>query len=316
MKRRLTQEPALLAVLQLLVESGSFQNLGVVESAGPVRFCAQQQTTGVADQLTSHRVKSLLVDVWGVLAVWSFDGHLERFENRIDRNVNPKAWRQLTWTQSSTPRTPGIPATLWNSWRDCSLLDSSLFRKRSVYQCGEIHNENQTPSNRLPIEGDELRGFLHQGFGHVGNTSGHGRLADSYDVPHGGLERARRVEAKRSQDLHLRTDGSGPLRSSPESLERQNVRKHEEGGAAARKTPHLSEQLHQIQDEVSREAKMREEETVRDRIQVKAVQRFVTSTVEEEVTVQNSDGDGHDAGEKKVGLNLIKSFFFFFHNRT
>lgn len=61
---------------------------------------------------------------------------------------------------------------------------------------------------------------------------------------------------------------------------------------------------------------MREEETVRDRIQVKAVQRFVTSTVEEKVTVQNSDGDGHDAGEKKVGLNLIKSFFFFFHNRT
>lgn len=78
MKPCLTQQPALVVALQLLVESGSLQNLRVLESAGPVRLCAQQQAAGVANQLTGHRVKALLVDVRGVLAVWSFDGHLER----------------------------------------------------------------------------------------------------------------------------------------------------------------------------------------------------------------------------------------------
>lgn len=72
--------------------------------------------------------------------------------------------------------------------------------------------------------------------------------------------------------------------------------------------PHLSEQFHQVQDEVSREAKMGEEEVVRDWIQVKAVQRFVASTMEEEVTVQNGYGDGH-AVEKETFLLILLQYF-------
>lgn len=42
----------------------------------------------------------------------------------------------------------------------------------------------------LRVESDELGSFLHQRSGHIGHTSGHGRLADSYRVSHGCLERA------------------------------------------------------------------------------------------------------------------------------
>lgn len=74
---RLTQQPALLDVLQLLVQGRPLQDVGVLESARPVGFCAEQQSSGVAHQLTAHGVEALLVHVGRVLAVWRFDGHLQ-----------------------------------------------------------------------------------------------------------------------------------------------------------------------------------------------------------------------------------------------
>lgn len=73
------------------------------------------------------------------------------------------------------------------------------------------------------VESDELRCLFHQGFGHVGHTSGHGRLADPYGVSHGRLERARRVEAQRGQHLDLGADGPGPLGPPAESLDTQRA---------------------------------------------------------------------------------------------
>lgn len=73
------------------------------------------------------------------------------------------------------------------------------------------------------VESDELRRLFHQRFSHVGQTSGHGRLADPYRVSHGRLEGARRVEAQRSQHLDLRADGPGPLGPSAESLDTQRA---------------------------------------------------------------------------------------------
>lgn len=46
------------------------------------------------------------------------------------------------------------------------------------------------PCGILRVESDELGSFLHQCSGHIGHTSGHRRLADSYRVSHGRLERA------------------------------------------------------------------------------------------------------------------------------
>lgn len=77
----------------------------------------------------------------------------------------------------------------------------------------------------MPVECDELGSFLHQGFGHIGHTSWHWRLADADSVSHRRLERARCVEAQCSQHLDLRTDGSRPLGASAQRLtHRKNVR--------------------------------------------------------------------------------------------
>lgn len=73
------------------------------------------------------------------------------------------------------------------------------------------------------VESDELWRLFHQRFGHVGQTSGHGRLADPYRVSHGRLEGARRVEAQCSQHLDFGADGPGPLGPSAESLDTQHV---------------------------------------------------------------------------------------------
>lgn len=73
------------------------------------------------------------------------------------------------------------------------------------------------------VESDELRRLFHQCFGHVGQTSGHGRLADPYRVSHGRLEGARRVEAQRGQHLDFGADGPGPLGPSAESLDKQHA---------------------------------------------------------------------------------------------
>lgn len=43
-------------------------------------------------------------------------------------------FKMYTWTQSNTPSTPGNPASLWNSWKDCSLLKASLFGNQEVWQ--------------------------------------------------------------------------------------------------------------------------------------------------------------------------------------
>lgn len=42
---------------------------------------------------------------------------------------------------------------------------------------------------------------------------------------------------------------------------------------------HLSEQFHQVQDKLSGEAKLCEQEVVRDRVQVEAVQGLVASAM-------------------------------------
>ena len=74
-----------------------------------------------------------------------------------------------------------------------------------------------------PVEGDELRGLLDQRPSDVGHTAGHGGLADADGVAHGGLEGARGVEAKRSQDLHLGADGARPLRAAAQNLWKTGV---------------------------------------------------------------------------------------------
>lgn len=74
----------------------------------------------------------------------------------------------------------------------------------------------------LRVERDELGSLLHQSSGHIGHASRHRRLADAYRVSHGRLEGARRVEAQSGQHLDLRTDGSGALGASAESLKHRS----------------------------------------------------------------------------------------------
>lgn len=138
-----------------------------------------------------------------------------------------------TWTQSSTPRTPGNPATLWNSWKDCSLLEASLHGEKVAYYTFSSYSLTVLALSKFyvlkymckcnkcqsrPVKGDKLRGFLHQSSGHIGHTSGHGCLADPNGVSHGRLEWPRCIEAQSRQHLNLCTDGSGPLGAPAERL--------------------------------------------------------------------------------------------------
>lgn len=72
----LTQQPALLHLLHLLVERRLLQYLSVLEAAGPLCFSAEQQAPGVTHQLAADRVVALLVQVGVVLAAGRLDGDL------------------------------------------------------------------------------------------------------------------------------------------------------------------------------------------------------------------------------------------------
>lgn len=146
----LTKQPAILCILQLFVEHRSLEDLGVLKSTWPVGFCAEQQSSGIANKLTAHRVKALLVHVWWVFAVRGFDRDLEVKGDVWDQSGQHHTniyssnefifYKRLTWTQSSTPSTPGNPASLWNSSKDCSLLEGSLFGKVENYNKIKYHN--------------------------------------------------------------------------------------------------------------------------------------------------------------------------------
>lgn len=87
----LTQQPALLHLLQLLVEVRPLQDLRVLETAGPVCLGAEQQAPGVAHQLAADGVVALPVQVRVVLAVGGLDGDLEVVRARGPLRLPPSA---------------------------------------------------------------------------------------------------------------------------------------------------------------------------------------------------------------------------------
>lgn len=108
---------------------------GVRRASASLRSAASRGRRKPADRPPSESPSCWRKRSPRCLELWWPPG--EEIQNHIQRNVNPKVLKQFTWTQSSTPRTPGIPATLWNSWKDCSRLDGSLFRTFHVHQCAE-----------------------------------------------------------------------------------------------------------------------------------------------------------------------------------
>ena len=72
-----------------------------------------------------------------------------------------------------------------------------------------------------------------------------------------------------------------------------------------KESPYPSQQLYQIEDELSGEAERRQEVLVGDRVQVEAVHGLVTSPVEKQVTVQYRYLDGHRCLEPHRGDSRV-----------
>lgn len=143
-------------------------------------------------------MKAVLIDVRKVFAVRSFDWDLDtetetwlrNSKNNLSTSNNPHV-HSLQPEHNPEPR--GLLETLPSSetpertalcWRELCLENVFFLSLPLTLRQKLSENLQQT----VPVEGDELRRFLHQRFGHMGHAPGHGRLADPYRVPHGRLE--------------------------------------------------------------------------------------------------------------------------------
>lgn len=126
----LTQQPALLHLLQLLIECRPLQDLSVLEAAGPVCLSAKQQAPGVAHQLAADRVDALLVQVGVVLAAGRLDGDLQVVRVRgllrlalsaggadMSLNYRPERSRARPALRGG-PLLPGTPGRTPPCWMD------------------------------------------------------------------------------------------------------------------------------------------------------------------------------------------------------